>query len=148
MLLFVAVPLVELALLIWVGGKVGLTATVALVVVTGILGASLARWQGMATLSRFQARLAAGELPHEDVIDGILILLAGAVLLTPGLLTDTAGFLLLVPAVRAGVRRWLGGRLKKKMVIVSPASAPSRTRPAPADDVLDAEFTVKEEERP
>lgn len=126
-LLFVTVPLAELALLIWVGGKVGLTTTVALVIVTGILGASLARWQGLATLSRFQARLAAGELPHEDLIDGILILVAGAVLLTPGLLTDAVGFLLLVPVVRRGVRRRLLARLKRRLL-----GGPLRTSPTGA----------------
>ncbi len=152
-LLFVAIPLAELALLVWVGGQVGLGATVALVVVTGILGASLARSQGLATLSRFQSRLGAGEIPHQDLIDGILILLAGAVLLTPGLITDIAGFLLLVPAVRRSVRRWLVARFSARMVVVGPGSASgsgSATRPGPSTggpssgDVVDAEFEVKE----
>lgn len=153
--LFVAVPLVELALLIWVGGRLGLGATIALVVVTGILGASLARSQGLATLARFQARLGAGELPHEDLLDGILILIAGAVLLTPGLITDAAGFLLLVPPARAGIRRWLGARLRRRLVVVGPAGPPrsgtdgppSGSRAGTGTDVLDAEFTVKSEDR-
>ena len=159
-LLFVAIPLAELALLVWVGGQVGLGATVALVVVTGILGASLARSQGLATLSRFQSRLGAGEIPHQDLIDGILILLAGAVLLTPGLITDVAGFLLLVPAVRRSVRRWLVARFSARMVVVGPGGGPPVrcTRPAvprpstggpstggtSSGDVVDAEFEVKE----
>lgn len=149
-LFFVAVPLAELALLIWLGGQAGLAATIALVVVTGILGASLARWQGLATLARFQRRLAAGELPHEDLIDGILILLAGAVLLTPGLLTDLAGFLLLVPAVRSGLRHQLLRRLERRLVVVGAATggAPrSDSAHGTGGDVLDAEFTVKEENR-
>lgn len=141
-LLFVTVPLVELGLLVWLGGQVGLGATVALVIVTGILGASLARWQGLATLSRFQGRLAAGELPHEDLIDGILILIAGAVLLTPGLLTDVAGFLLLVPMVRARLRRALLARLGRRLVVVPPATPGEEPRRA-RDDVVDAEFEVK-----
>ena len=148
-LLFVTVPLAELALLIWVGGQVGLAVTVTLVIVTGILGASLARWQGLATLARFQSRLGAGELPAEDLIDGILILVAGAVLLTPGLLTDCAGFLLLVPVVRRWIRGWLMGRFAARMVMVSPAG--SQHHPGPAgspglsrDDVVDAEFEVKD----
>lgn len=103
-LLFVTVPLAELALLVWVGRRMGLLPTVALVVVTGIAGAALARWQGLATLGRFRAALDAGRLPHRELVDGVLILVAGAVLLTPGLLTDVAGFLLLVPPARRFVR--------------------------------------------
>ncbi len=148
-------PLLELALLIWVGGKIGLGATIALVVVTGILGASLARWQGLATLARFQRRLAAGELPHEDLLEGVLILIAGAVLLTPGLVTDVAGFLLLVPVVRRAVRGELVRRLGRRLVVVGPRSPRSPdvrsfgTRGARAgrsDDVIDAEFVVEEDE--
>ena len=115
-LLFVTVPLVELWLLIWVGGQLGTMATVALVIGTGILGATLARYEGLATLRRFQSRLAAGQLPHQDIIDGLLILMAGAVLLTPGLLTDTVGFLLLVPPVRGVVSRALGKRLEARFM--------------------------------
>ncbi len=159
--LFVTIPLAELALLVWVGGQVGIGPTIALVIVTGILGASLARSQGLATLARFQGRLAAGELPHQDLVEGILFLVAGAVLLTPGLITDIAGFLLLVPAVRRAVRRWLVARFSARMVLVTPGGAgPSagatgasgRARPSPGGgprrpsdpDVVDAEFEVKE----
>ncbi|MEM7051369.1 MAG: FxsA family protein [Acidobacteriota bacterium] len=99
-LLFIAVPLIELALLVTLGQRVGLVPTVALVVLTGILGAALARHQGLATLGRLQAALAAGKPPHRELAQSALILLAGAVLLTPGLLTDIAGFLLLAPAIR------------------------------------------------
>ena len=164
-LLFVTVPLVELALLIWVGERIGTLMTVALVIGTGILGATLARLEGLATLRRFQNRMAAGELPHQDIIDGLLILLAGAVLLTPGLLTDTAGFLLLVPPVRAVVRRAIGNRLERRFLRVSPGggSAPGpdvrggfrgggmagggfEGSGASRPDIVDAEYTVVEEE--
>jgi UPF0716 protein FxsA len=127
-LLFVAVPLIELWLLIWVGGQLGLMTTIALVIVTGILGATLARFEGLATLRRFQSRLAAGQLPHEDILDGLLILMAGAVLLTPGLLTDTVGFLLLVPPVRGVVRRALGKRLEMRFMGATPGGG---QRPGP-----------------
>lgn len=146
LLVFIGVPLLELALLIWVGGKIGLAATIALVVVTGILGASLARWQGLATLARFRRRLAAGELPHEDLIDGVLILVAGAVLLTPGLITDATGFLLLVPAVRRVLRVEILRRLERRFVVFGAAAA----SPADAADrrgtVIDAEFVVEPDE--
>lgn len=106
-LLFITVPLAELALLVWVGRWMGILPTVALVVTTGILGAALARHQGLAALAGFRAALDAGQLPHRELAEGVLILVAGAVLLTPGLLTDIAGFLLLVPPVR----RWTRDRL-------------------------------------
>lgn len=149
-LLFVTVPLVELALLIWVGGRIGTLTTIAIVVLTGILGATLARLEGLATWRRFQLRLASGELPHEDLIDGLLILIAGAVLLTPGLLTDVAGFLLLVPPARRAIRHTLFERLKRRVTISTlgfpPAAgrSPPRQKPGPSDDIVDAEYRVEE----
>lgn len=147
-LLFVGVPLVELALLIQVGSWVGVLPTVALVVVTGILGAALARHQGLATLARFQQAVAEGRLPHRELVEGILILVAGAVLLTPGLLTDTAGFLLLVPPVRRllalRVGSWLGRR-----VVVTDSRARARTgwraEPRRGEDpeTVDVDFEVE-----
>lgn len=144
-LLFVAIPLLELALLIWVGQRVGVAATISLVVITGILGASLARHQGLATLERFRRNLDRGELPHRELVDGILILLAGAVLLTPGLLTDTAGFLLLVPPVRQRVRTTLISAMKRRFVVVTPYGPESRG-PGPAEPI-DVEIVVEDEGR-
>lgn len=102
--LFVAIPLIELVLLVWIGRRMGLVPTVLLVVATGVLGATLARRQGLTALRDFRTALDSGQLPHRELVGGVLILVAGAVLLTPGLLTDVAGFLLLVPAVRRRVR--------------------------------------------
>jgi len=155
-LLFVVVPLVELALLIQVGRWMGLLPTVALVVVTGILGAALARLQGLATLVRFRTALEEGRLPHRELVEGVFILVAGAVLLTPGLLTDTAGFLLLVPPVRHAlavrVERWLQGRTR--VVVTGPEGRGESWGPGfdpragefrgSEDDVVDVDFEVKE----
>jgi UPF0716 protein FxsA len=105
LLLFIAVPAVELMLLVEIGERVGLLATIGLIMGTGIVGASLARRQGMSTLARLRADLEAGRVPAEPIVDGVLILVAGAMLITPGLLTDFAGFLLLVPACRQMVKR-------------------------------------------
>ncbi|MEM8962111.1 MAG: FxsA family protein, partial [Acidobacteriota bacterium] len=88
LLLFTLVPLIELAVLVWLGQWVGLLPTIALVFVTGVLGAYLARRQGLITWTRVRAAMARGELPGEALIDALLILIAGAVLLTPGLITD------------------------------------------------------------
>ena len=101
LLLFTVVPLVELFLLVKLGTVIGIGPTVLVVIGTGVLGASLARWQGLGVLRRVSEDLAQGRLPADALIDGLLILIAGAVLLTPGLITDALGFLLLVPQGRA-----------------------------------------------
>lgn len=115
LLLFTLVPLIELYLLIGIGRQVGLVPTLALVLFTGVLGAWLARRQGIATLARVQRSLAAGELPTEALLDGLMILLAGAVLLTPGLLTDLTGFLLLAPAGRRPIRRAIRRAFERRL---------------------------------
>ena len=107
LLFFIAIPVVELFLLIEVGQRVGTLTTVGIIVATGIVGASLARQQGISTLARLRADLAAGRLPADPIVDGVLILVAAAVLITPGLLTDLAGFLCLIPAFRRLVKRYL-----------------------------------------
>jgi len=105
LLLFTVVPLVELFILVKLGGVIGVGATVAIVIGTGVLGAWLARQQGLGVLRRLSEELAQGGLPAEAMIDGLLILIAGAVLLTPGLITDALGFGLLMPQGRAAVRK-------------------------------------------
>ena len=119
-LLFITVPLIELFLLIQVGERIGLTATVLLVVATGALGATLARQQGLATWRKFQTESAAGRPPGRTLLDGLLILIAGAVLLTPGLLTDLTGFALLIPAVRKLVGARLAGWFASRVRVATP----------------------------
>jgi len=121
-LLFTLVPLVELYLLIWIGGRVGFWPTVALVAFTGLLGASLARAEGMRVLTEWQTSLARGELPPEGVLGGVLVLVGGVLLVTPGVLTDVAGLLLLLPPTRramiAVVRRHLERQIREGHVRV------------------------------
>ncbi len=124
LLLFTVVPLVELALLLAIGRYVGLVATVLLVLGTGVLGAWLARREGLRAFYRVREEMAAGHLPAEALLDGLLILVAGAVLLTPGLLTDLAGFALLTPFVRAAVRRAVADRLRRGLKQRGTASSP------------------------
>jgi len=106
-LLFIGLPLIELALLIKIGTMIGFWPTMAIVVFTGILGASLARFQGFVTWLKIQQALQKGAMPAEEMIDGLLILVGGIVLLTPGFITDIFGFVLLVPWTRYLLKRWL-----------------------------------------
>ena len=110
---FLIVPLVELALLLTVGARIGVGATLAIIVSTAIIGASLTRREGLKTWWRFQDKLATGVFPNEELLDGLMILIAGALLLTPGFLTDAVGFILLVPGSRRGVKGWLRQRFSQ-----------------------------------
>lgn len=112
-LVFILTPIAELTLLIELGGMVGTLPTLAMIVATGIAGAALARRQGLQTLMRIRAETAAGRMPAGSLVEGVTILVAGALLLTPGILTDAVGFSLLVPAVRSRIRDWLGRRLAR-----------------------------------
>tara|TARA_B100001250_G_scaffold230820_1_gene198096 strand:+ start:842 stop:1291 length:450 start_codon:yes stop_codon:yes gene_type:complete len=105
LILFIIVPLVELYLLAIVGSRVGLLATILLVVLTGAWGAYLAKSQGLSILAKIQFETAAGRVPTAELLDGLLVLIGGVVLLTPGLLTDLVGFLLMVPSFRAIIRK-------------------------------------------
>jgi len=103
LLLFIVVPLAEIYLLIQAGGAIGALNTVALVVLTAVVGAWLLRLQGLATLRRVQQSLERGELPETALVEGVLLLFAGALLLTPGFITDAVGFVLLVPTARVAL---------------------------------------------
>jgi UPF0716 protein FxsA len=105
LVLFVVVPVVELVLLIEIGRQIGTLPTLGLIVVTGALGAYLARRQGLGVLQRVREEMAAGRIPAAPIVDGILILVAGAVLMTPGVLTDAFGFFCLIPPCRELLKR-------------------------------------------
>ena len=115
LLLFTIVPLVELALLIKLGQKIGLLNTVAVVIVTGIVGAALARSQGFTILSRIQNELRIGQLPGDSLIEGALILSGALLLLTPGLITDAFGFAMLLPLTREFLRKTLKNYFRGKI---------------------------------
>jgi UPF0716 protein FxsA len=137
LLLFFAVPLIEIYLLIKVGGVIGALPTVSLVVFTAVLGAWLVRLQGLSTLNRVRAVLLQGEVPAVEALEGVALLISGALLLTPGFFTDTLGFLLLVPAVRRGVILWM---IKRHMIRMTggrpPGPGPDRRGPT----TLEGEF--------
>src|SRR6266545_3155264 len=106
-LAFLLVPIAELAVLVAVGSQIGYLNTFVLMVVLSLTGAWLARREGLGAWRRLQAALVEGRMPTVEVADGAMILLAGALLLTPGFLSDVVGVLLLLPPVRAVARRWL-----------------------------------------
>lgn len=106
-LAFTIIPIVEIYLLIKIGTMFGAFTSIALVIVTGFLGAYLARIQGMKTLYRIQESLREGRMPSGELLDALLIGVAGLVLLTPGFLTDAVGFMLLIPATRNAIKKWL-----------------------------------------
>ena len=106
-LAFTIIPIIEIYLLIEIGSMFGALTAVTLVILTGFLGAFLARMQGLQTLYRIQDILREGRMPSGELLDALLIVIAGLVLLTPGFLTDSAGFLLLIPVTRNSIKYWL-----------------------------------------
>ena len=114
---FLTVPILELLLFIYVEGRIGLARLLIAIVVTAVLGALLVRQQGFVVLSRLRADLSAGVMPGRQLVHGALVLIGGALLLTPGFLTDAVGFALMIPSVREGLRR-LGSRSFRRRTII------------------------------
>lgn len=150
LLLFFIVPALELALLLQIGRWIGLWPTLSLIFTTALAGSYLARREGMATWRAFRQRLAEGQLPGRELIDGLVILLAGALLITPGVLTDLVGLLGLLPPTRALMRRYLIRRLHQTLqqqTIRLYLSLGSVTPPEPADPAA-SEWTGQAHARP
>jgi UPF0716 protein FxsA len=140
-LLFVVVPIAELAVVIQVGQAIGVWWTIALLIADSILGSILMRAQGRAAWRRFNEALHAGRVPAREVLDGGLVMFGGLLLLTPGFITDVLGLVLLVPPTRAIVRRVLARRLAQRMVM---STSGPRERP---DDVIDGTAVDIENDR-
>jgi UPF0716 protein FxsA len=135
-LLFIAVPIAELAVIIQVGQEIGVWWTIAILVADSILGSVLMRSQGRAVWRRFNEALQAGRAPAREVADGVLVIFGGALLLTPGFITDILGLLLLVPPTRAVIRRVFLRQAMKRITVTmaaGPAMRP-RTRGGRRDD--------------
>ena len=135
-LLFLLVPLAELWFLIKVGGWIGALPTVALTVMTAVIGASLARLQGLKTLLRMRQTVARGETPAIEVIEGVLLLAAALLLLTPGFFTDALGFACLLPPIRRAMA-WWG---LQRMTVVTPAGKTARPADRHQPRTLEGEF--------
>ncbi|MBN2907299.1 MAG: FxsA family protein [Rhodobacteraceae bacterium] len=136
-LAFLAVPLIEIALFIQIGGAIGLMPTLAIVVLTAALGTWLMRQQGALAMSQVRTSFQELRDPAEPLAHGAMILFSGALLLTPGFFTDAVGFALLMPPVRAAAYRWLS----KRMVVHSMSYGPGPQRPAnDPGDIIEGDF--------
>jgi UPF0716 protein FxsA len=141
---FLAVPLIEIGLFIQVGGWIGLWPTLAIVVITALAGTLLVRSQGAMALAQVKHSFETLRDPSEPLAHGAMILFSGALLLTPGFFTDAVGFALLVPAVRNFVLR----EVKKRIEIHRVTTRSPHGAPRPADDVIDASYTVQDDVDP
>ena len=115
--LFIVVPLAELYVILKVGDAIGALWTILLLAADSVLGSLLLRAQGRSVWRRFNEVLARGEMPHREVLDGVLIVFGGAFLITPGFITDIAGALLLIPPTRAVIRRLVARRLGRRVAV-------------------------------
>ena len=149
-IIFVVVPIAELYVLIQIGQAIGVLPTIALLIADSLLGAWLMRSQGRAAWMRFNAALAEGRVPGREVTDGALVIFGGALLLTPGFLSDILGLILLLPPTRAVVRKILLARFGSRILATAAGGAQSRmfgfgTRPPRGarghDDVVDSSAT-------
>lgn len=141
LLLFIGIPVLELCIFLMLGNRIGIPTTLGIIVVTAVLGAYLTKSQGLKALHKYQSAISSGKLPHEEVMDGLMILIAGAVLLTPGFLTDAIGFSLLIPTVRDIVRALVKTKLKDRVRVAGEAmGAPPETMNRP--DVITVEAEV------
>lgn len=150
--LFVAIPVTEFAILFELADSVGLLPTIALVLLTGVLGATLAKQQGLQTLTRIRQEMAGGKMPGDALFDGALILVAGAVLITPGILTDAFGFSLLIPPLRAIVKRLIKAWAARNVRVATSFSGPAGGPPMGEthrgrDEIIDAEVIETRVER-
>ena len=144
-LLFVAVPLIEIALFIEVGGFLGLPTTLAIVIVTAFLGTWLVRAQGATALNQVRGSFSNMQDPSEPLANGAMILFAGALLLTPGFFTDAVGFLLLFPPFRAAAFKYVKSRVT---VQTFSTGAPPHQRQNPPENVIDGEYTEVSPDKP
>lgn len=113
LLLFVTMPIIEIAVMLKVGDAIGWFTTLAIVILTAVLGTAMLRQQGLATLNKARQRLDAGEMPAQQLLEGMMLLVGGVLLLTPGFVTDTFGFLCLVPFTR----QWMASRIAQRSLV-------------------------------
>jgi UPF0716 protein FxsA len=155
-LLFIVVPIAELYVIIQVGQAIGAVPTIAILIADSVVGSLLLRSQGRAAWRRFNKALAQSKVPAREVVDGVLIIFGGALLITPGFLTDILGLILLIPPSRAAIRAVLASRLVPRMVRErtafvwragpSPGGGPA-PRPGPDYDIEGTAHELNGDER-
>ena len=133
LLIFIAVPIIEIAAFIEVGGLIGLWPTLGCVVLTAVIGTFLLRQQGLSVLRRAQDSVQNNQIPMDSVMHGAFLLFAGALLLTPGFFTDAVGFALLVPPIRVAIARFAWSRMKDKVRVHHSGFTMGGERQGPAD---------------
>jgi UPF0716 protein FxsA len=145
-LLFIVVPIAELFVIIQVGEAIGVLPTIALLIADSVLGSMLMRSQGRAAWRRFNAAIAEGRVPHREVLDGALVIFGGALLLTPGFLSDILGLVLLLPPTRALARGIVARRVLPRLVVsgLGGAGGPGGAGRRPSSDGADVEGTATE----
>ena len=151
LLAFIAVPISEIYVLLEVSDIIGVGYTIILVILTAIVGAALMRAQGLATMIRMREEMARGEPPAATLVEGVMLLFAGALLLTPGFITDTIGFLCLTPAVRSGIAKKVVANAVIGVQGATFGAMPGLVLAAEGgfareDDVIDGEFSRDEEQ--
>jgi UPF0716 protein FxsA len=140
--LFTVIPLVDLFLLVYIGQIIGFWETVLIVLATGVSGAFLARSEGVFLLQRIQRDIANGLMPKKDLINGFFLVIGAVLLVTPGVITDLVGFLLIMPGSRDIIRIIVTSRIQKHINIRT-VSFKSNPQEHPSDNIIDAEGTVK-----
>ena len=136
----IGVPIIEIAVFIEVGGRLGLWPTLATIILTAMAGTALLRQQGLATLQRVHESLEANRFPMAEVFDGLCLLVAGALLLTPGFVTDAAGLLLFVPALRVALRQAFGRYLVASGRLDAWTDKPGPFASGGGNTVIDGEY--------
>ncbi|OQK16137.1 exlusion protein FxsA [Methyloprofundus sedimenti] len=134
-LAFLIVPFIEIYLLLQIGGIVGVFPTIILVVSTAIIGAGLLRHQGIATWQRFQENIQRGEVPAYEMVEGPILLVGGALLLTPGFFTDVIGFACLIPSVRRRIAQYI---IEKRLIQAGVVPGQQKSKAEPG--VIEGEF--------
>lgn len=147
---FIAVPIIEIAVFIEVGGWIGLWPTIGIVILTAVIGTAMLRQQGISILFRIQENLEANKLPVRELFDGVCLVIAGAFLLTPGFVTDSLGFALFVPLFRHAIAGWIGQKIVARADVRFHATGatgpdgrpggPQSTHRPHSDDIIDGEY--------
>ena len=146
LLALLSVPLIELFVLIEVGSSIGAGATIGLVILTAVLGAWLLRLQGLVTLARARRALDAGEIPAIELVEGLILLLTGVLLLTPGFVTDAIGFVVLLPGVRRTLARGMAANLVVSTLRASGPRGGPREQGPHGPRTFDADYRVEDED--